>query len=258
MTLVDFQRDGLPLTRQGMDAAALKLGVSLAAVWAVLRVETRGWGFLADRRPQVLYERHVFHKLTNGIFGLTAPDISNYRAGGYLGGPSEYDRLARALTFDRQAALSSTSWGIGQVMGSHAASLGFDNVEQMVAEMTTSEDAQLDVMVRFIVAESLHQALRNRDWTRFARGYNGPHFAKNQYDERLRHAHTDLLANGLPDLRLRSAQLRLLYRGFDPGPIDGLMGNVTRSALRGFQEQDGLSVTGDLDSTTETRLSHAS
>jgi hypothetical protein len=252
---MDFQGKGLPLTPSGMDAVAVELRVGLAELWSVIRVETRGWGFLADRRPQILYERHVFNRLTHGIFRATAPGISNPKAGGYLGGPQEYERLAEALPLDRRAALSSTSWGIGQVMGFHAEGLGFDDVEQMVAEMTTSEDRQLGVMARFITGENLHLALGMRNWTRFARGYNGPQFAKNQYDERLRHAYNDLMANGLPDLRLRSAQLLLLYRGFEPGPIDGLMGNVTRDALRRFQDQEGLSVTGDLDGSTEARLS---
>jgi peptidoglycan hydrolase-like protein with peptidoglycan-binding domain len=139
-------------------------------------------------------------------------------------------------------------------MGFHATSLGFDSVESMVDAMTVSEDHQLDAMSRFIVDNDLHLALRNKDWTTFARGYNGPQFAKNQHDEKLHHAHVDLVANGLPDLRLRSAQLRLLYRGFDPGPIDGVIGNVTRRALRGFQTEAGLPVTGELDDETERRL----
>jgi hypothetical protein len=251
---MDFQGDGLPLTASGLDAAVVELHVGLAELWSVIRVETRGWGFLADRRPQILYERHVFNRLTHGHFRTTAPSISNPKAGGYVGGAKEYDRLAQAFDLDPGAALSSTSWGIGQVMGFHAEELGFDDVEQMVTEMTISEDRQLEVMARFITGENLHVALGKKDWTGFARGYNGPQFAKNQYDEKLRHAYDDLVANGLPDLRLRSAQLRLLYRGFEPGPIDGVMGNVTRNALRRFQKQEGLAVTGNLDATSEARL----
>jgi hypothetical protein len=251
---MDFQGDGLPLTASGLDAAVVELHVGLAELWSVIRVETRGWGFLADRRPQILYERHVFNRLTHGKFRTTAPGISNPKSGGYLGGAQEYDRLAEALALDREAALSSTSWGIGQVMGFHAEELGFDDAEKMVTEMMNSEDRQLAVMARFITGENLHVALGKKDWTRFARGYNGSQFAKNQYDEKLRHAYDDLVANGLPDLRLRSAQLRLLYRGFEPGPIDGVMGNVTRNALRRFQAQEGLAVTGNLDGATEARL----
>jgi hypothetical protein len=252
---MDFQGEGLPLTSSGFQAAAADLGVGLAEVWAVIRIETRGWGFLADRRPQILYERHVFNRLTGGTFRAAEPTISNPKSGGYLGGGKEYDRLDRALALDRDAALSSTSWGIGQVMGFHAESLGFNNVQELVDDVVLSEDRQLGAMARFILAEDLHLALRMKDWTRFARGYNGPQFAKNQYDEKLRYAYDDLIANGLPDVRLRSAQLRLLYRGFHPGAIDGVIGNMTRGALRRFQQEEGLPVTGELDDATEVRLS---
>src|SRR6266481_918633 len=125
---MDFRGEGLALTPSGLDAAAVELRVGLAELWSVIRIETRGWGFLADRRPQILYERHVFNRLTRGKFRTTAPGLSNPKAGGYLGGPKEYDRLAQAVALDRTAALSSTSWGIGQVMGFHAALLGFDDV----------------------------------------------------------------------------------------------------------------------------------
>ena len=152
---MNFQGDGLPLTASGLDAAAVALGAGLEEVWSVIRVETRGWGFLADRRPQILYERHVFNRLTHGKFRSTAPGISSPKAGGYLGGSKEYDRLTQALALDREAALSSTSWGIGQVMGFHSAELGFDDVEQMITEIMISEDRQLAVMARFITGHNL-------------------------------------------------------------------------------------------------------
>lgn len=46
-----------------------------------------------------------------------------------------------------------------------------------------------------------------------------------------------LSAGGVPDLRVRTAQMLLTYRGFDPGPIDGAMGNRTCNALRQFQKR---------------------
>jgi hypothetical protein len=252
---MEFAGSGLPLTPSAVDAIAGELGVGLAEIWALIRVETRGWGFLADRRPQILYERHVFHRLTKRRYSAQQPAISNAKPGGYVGGIKEYDRLSIALSLDRTAALSSTSWGIGQIMGFHADSLGYRNVEQMVNEMIMSEDLQLAATGKFIVSEGLHHPLRSKDWATFARGYNGPQFVKNHYAEKLGYAYDDLIANGLPDLRLRSVQLHLLYKGFHPGPIDGLIGNVTRSALRRFQQSMGLSITGELNQETEASLS---
>lgn len=56
------------------------------------------------------------------------------------------------------------------------------------------------------------------------------------------------------DLVLR-AQERLDALGLSPGPIDGVMGDRTRSSLRLFQQNNGLAVTGELDWPTQTALS---
>jgi hypothetical protein len=252
---MEFAGSGKALSSGGIEAAAERLGVDPARIWTILRVETRGWGFLSDRRPQILFERHWFHKQTSGAFSQQAPDLSSARAGGYgPGGAPQYDRLMRAITLDRRAALRSTSWGIGQVMGFHAESLGYPDVETMVKAMVADEDEQLRAVASFIVGKGLHRALQREDWSAFAKGYNGADFAKNHYDEKLRHEHDDLVANGLPDLRLRNAQMRLLFHGLDPGPIDGELGNLTRAALRSFQTQAGLPATGELDEATLARL----
>jgi len=49
-------------------------------------------------------------------------------------------------------------------------------------------------------------------------------------------------------------QLALDRLGFSPGNIDGLSGPQTRTALRAFQSQQGLSATGQLDANTRQRL----
>lgn len=252
---MEFSGLALPMSGQGVEAAADLLGVDGARIWAVLRVETKGCGFLADRRPQILFERHRFHKETGGAFDKTAPDISSRRSGGYgASGPTQYERLARAIALNRWAALRSTSWGIGQVMGFHAETVKYSGVEAMVSAMTAGEDEQLRVMATFIAEAHLGRPLQREDWASFARGYNGADFARNHYDERLRHEYADLVANGLPDLQLRAVQMRLMFSGFDPGPIDGQLGNLTRDSLRRFQGKAGLPVTGTPDDATVQRL----
>ena len=49
-------------------------------------------------------------------------------------------------------------------------------------------------------------------------------------------------------------QVALDRAGFSPGVIDGTMGQLTRQALRGFQEAKGLKVTGSLDDETKAAL----
>jgi len=58
---------------------------------------------------------------------------------------------------------------------------------------------------------------------------------------------------------VRAAQEALRDKGFDPGPIDGILGPRTQAALRSFQQSKNLQATGRLDSQTEQQLGvHAS
>ena len=243
-----FEGAGKPLSEAALNRAAGEIGVGLPALWAVMTVETRSCGFLPDRRPQILFERHVFHKRTKGKFAMQDPDLSSPSAGGYgAGGAHQYERLERAIVLDRKAALESTSWGLGQVMGFNARAAGFADVEAMVAAMCDSEDAQFGAVVGFITSKNLSKYLKQEDWAGFAARYNGPDYAKNHYDARLAKASALFSAGPLPDLRLRAAQLYLTYLGYAPGTVDGWFGTNTRKALVRFQEDKGLEATGRLD-----------
>jgi hypothetical protein len=236
----------LALSNGGLSAAATQIGVALPEVWAVISVETSGCGFLPDRRPQILYERHLFHALTHGHFD--DGDISDPEPGGYgAGGAHQYDRLARAMQLDRTAALKSTSWGLGQILGKNSMMVGFADVEAFVQAMSDSEDAHITALAAFVRAAGASGALRTHDWTSFARTYNGPAFAKNQYDVRLRGEFEKFSAGVLPDLDVRAAQLYLTLLGFHPGKVDGVLGRLTRSAIVEFQNSRGLPATGDVD-----------
>jgi hypothetical protein len=56
------------------------------------------------------------------------------------------------------------------------------------------------------------------------------------------------------DLQIREVQKRLKAAGFDPGPIDSVLGNQTKEALRRYQTAKGLPVTGVLDEATRGSL----
>jgi len=49
---------------------------------------------------------------------------------------------------------------------------------------------------------------------------------------------------------LRQVQERLMEAGFNPGPVDGVMGQKSRAALRDYQAKQGLAVTGEPDART--------
>ncbi|MBC7975941.1 MAG: peptidoglycan-binding protein [Myxococcales bacterium] len=51
-------------------------------------------------------------------------------------------------------------------------------------------------------------------------------------------------------MSLKSAQLALKRLGYDPGPVDDVYGQRTRSALTRFQRAKHLPVSGTLDDET--------
>jgi peptidoglycan hydrolase-like protein with peptidoglycan-binding domain len=53
---------------------------------------------------------------------------------------------------------------------------------------------------------------------------------------------------------IESAQKTLKEKGHDPGPVDGVMGPQTTAALRAYQKEQGLDVTGRFDTATRAKL----
>jgi hypothetical protein len=60
--------------------------------------------------------------------------------------------------------------------------------------------------------------------------------------------------NPLSTDQIRQAQAQLKRVGFDPGPIDGVLGSQTKQALRQYQTKHGLDITGVLDEATRVSL----
>jgi hypothetical protein len=245
-----FQGSGFSLSPSGLAKSCDAIGADAQEVWTVLHVETLGCGFLEDRRPAILYERHIFHRLTRGAFD--DGDISAPTRGGYgPEGAPQYDRLAKAMSKDSGAALESTSWGIGQIMGENFAAAGFASVHEMVTAMSHSEDDQLAAMASFLQHSGLAKSLQVHDWTTFARGYNGPNYAINRYDVRLNGEFQRFGGSALPDLEVRAIQLYLTYLNFHPGPIDGIAGVHTLGAYAQFAAKSGIPFQGTLSGALE-------
>jgi peptidoglycan hydrolase-like protein with peptidoglycan-binding domain len=54
--------------------------------------------------------------------------------------------------------------------------------------------------------------------------------------------------------QVRQVQQALQSRGYDVGPIDGVMGEQTERALRRFQREEGMIITGDVTQATRQAL----
>lgn len=180
------------LEPEEIDNIANSLGVEPAAFRAVITVEAAGSGFDKASRPKALFERHHFYKHLKDAPGLLANAVSEglaYPKWGEKpypkGSDAVYDEITRACAIDEEAALLSTSWGLGQIMGSNFKLAGCKSVNDMVEEAKESEAGQVRQMAAFIKAAGLQDELASKNWAGFAKGYNGPQYAQNQYDQKL-------------------------------------------------------------------------
>jgi hypothetical protein len=203
-TLRTRQKNPKLLTQLDMVAAAKNLGCNVASLLAVNEVESQGSGFFEDGRAKILYERHIMYRRLKAAaydadsIATKNPKLVNTAPGGYRGGWPEYTRLKSAQTIDHDIALESCSWGQFQIMGYHWKNLGYPSIQNFVACMQKSEQAQLDAFVKFIQADpALHKALKARKWAEFARIYNGPAYKNNMYDIKLARAYDRYAENGV-------------------------------------------------------------
>jgi hypothetical protein len=175
--------------------AAQSLGVEIAVIKAVAEVESPRGPFDSQGRPEILFERHYFHRLTAGEHDAAHPDISSSTAGGYGKFSAQYPKLQRAYELNPDAALRSASWGRFQIMGNNYEAAGFTSVVPFVRAMTKSELEHLNAFVHFVKSDPAQvSALQKKDWAGFAVRYNGKAYKKNNYDVKLEAAYEKFAA----------------------------------------------------------------
>ena len=188
------------LTNEMIKDLAIRLGLEPALLKAVQLVEAAGRdGFLADGRPQILFEGHIMYKEIKNKFGLdksvaaqkSYPTICfpKWDKSKYLGGVHEYKRLELAKEIDEECALKSASWGMFQICGFNHNLCECKDVFEFVHKMSESHANQLELMYYFMKNSGCLSNLKEKDWAGFARKYNGPGYAQNAYDQKLRNAY---------------------------------------------------------------------
>lgn len=192
------RKEGRNLTEADFTLVARLLDVETAALKAVKEVESgRNGGFLPSGRPVILFEGHIFwsqlkkrgvnpEAYVKGNENILYPkwDKSHYK-----GGEAEHERLNQARLINHEAADASASWGLFQIMGFNYAACGEKTVAEFVCMMCKSELHQLLLSARFIKSGGMLSALQQKNWAEFAKRYNGPAYAQNQYDIKLKTAY---------------------------------------------------------------------
>lgn len=261
-------------TLREIEGHAARLNIDKAALQAVIEVESAGHVFAqVNGRPEPLirWEGHYFdRRLKNGArerarkAGLAHP-----KAGGVPNPRSQaarWELVKRAASIDRQAALESFSIGLGQVMTAHWRSLGFARVDDLIALARRDGAGQVDLMVRYIEKFGLVDELQRLDFTGFARGYNGPGFAKHGYHTKMAATYrrlsgkphvvskaTGMLRQGSRGARVRELQGLLVRAGYAI-KVDGDFGPSTKAAVMAFQKDQAITVDGVAGPETFRRL----
>ena len=200
------------MDRQMFVDASKDLKVPAWHLAAVANVESGGRSYDSFGRLKILFEPHIFHKVTKGAHkGLTMPVDWNgqvidaevsYRSwrrlttaqandDSYfhiykLDNLARWDLLARLYEVDERA-LEAASYGAYQLLGRNWFSLGYKSAFDMVESLYDGERANISGVIRFIRVNRILAALRSGDWLKFAKLYNGRGAARS-YAVRLRDA----------------------------------------------------------------------
>lgn len=191
--LLAYLTDGedLKLTDADFPWAADQLSVPVAYVRALYEVESSGNPFI-DGRPVILFEPHIFSKLTGHRYDNSHPKLSSRTWNRALYPRLQSDRyiqLIDAICLDPLAGFGAASYGGFQILGSNYARCNAKDAMAFAWQESQSVGDQLSHFVEFIKSDPiLWQALRAGNWVQVAKRYNGTAYYKNRYDVRLAQA----------------------------------------------------------------------
>ena len=186
------------ITEWDYDMFSQLLGCESACLKAVQKVETGGKGGFEDNgKPQILFEGHVFYRELKAIGQDVAtlmeshPNIiyPKWTKGKYYGGVREWSRFEEAKSISESCAIKSASWGMFQIMGNNYKTCGCKTISEFYDLMCKNQFSQFMLGMEFLKKSNLVQHLASKNWSAFARGYNGPGYAENRYDTKLRDAY---------------------------------------------------------------------
>ena len=179
------------ITQEQYVELSKEYGLEIALIKAVEQVESNGDGYLSNEDLKILFEGHIFSKLTNGKYDKSNLTISYLKwvRTFYKGGIAEYDRLEEAYKLDALQALKSASWGTFQIMGFNYEVCGYSSVVDFVQDVRIGLYYCLKHFFTYCTNRKLIDKLKKKDWRGFAKSYNGLGYEKNSYHTKLENAY---------------------------------------------------------------------
>ena len=179
---------------------AEELGVEVAAIKAVIEVEAGRSlsGLTPDGEPIVNYSARTFLKKAakRGVNLLKAKKEHPKAFTNPSRSSSEnFARLSEAMAVDTVAAVESDFWGMFQIGGFNYKKCGAETHSEFARRMSASEHEQLELFAQFLKHGGMVDAIRNRNWRKFASIYNGPSYAARGYHRRLAAAYAKYKKN---------------------------------------------------------------
>ena len=175
------------LTEADFQLVADELGVEVAAMKAVVQIEAGAAmkGFWAPGVPVVNFDPSMYRAYASkapsreGDKNATVPEgLTGYAL-------KEWTQLTNARKKNLQGADMGTFWGMFQIGGFNYKLCGCQTVGEFVERMSYSELEQLELFAKFIESTGMLQHLRNKNWAKFARMYNGPSYARRGYHTKM-------------------------------------------------------------------------
>ena len=184
----------LTLTEEDFREVARNLGVEVAAIKAVVEIEAGRTheGFSAPGTPLINFDLTMFRRFATrrGVnlskYSKSHSVVFNSHRGSQI---KANLRLEAAKTIHPHAAVEGTFWGMFQIGGFNWKKRGAESIDDFVARMSRSERDQLDMFAEFITSTGLVKHLQSKNWASFARGYNGPSYARRAYHTRMASAY---------------------------------------------------------------------
>lgn len=183
------------LTEQDFREVAAELGVEVAAIKAVVEIEAGPShnGFWSENKPIINFDLSVYRrraaarKVNLSKATKSHPVIFNRPNTARYGSQqaAQQARLDAAMSLDSISAIEGTFWGMFQIGGFNWKRCGTSSHAEFLKLMSRSERDQLELFANFIRNTGLLPALKDKNWTTFARSYNGPGYAARRYHKRL-------------------------------------------------------------------------